>query len=94
MKFVSARELRNRPGVLRTLARNDDVVVTANGKPVAMLLGITQDDLEDTAHAVRQARAQLALSRMRKHAALRGTDRMSAAALNAEIRAARRRRAR
>ncbi len=92
MKFLSTRELRNRPGYVRDLARKDDLVLTTNGKPVAILLGIEEDELEETARAVRQAKAQLALSRLRKQAARRGADRMSASAIDAEIRAVRSRR--
>jgi antitoxin (DNA-binding transcriptional repressor) of toxin-antitoxin stability system len=69
--------------------QKEDLVLTANGKPIAMLLGVEEDELEDTAQAIRQARAQLALSRMRKKAASIGTDKMSLAEINAEIRAAR-----
>lgn len=92
MKFLSTRELRNRPGYVRNLAQKDDLVLTANGKPIAILLGVEEDELEETARAVRQARAQLALSRLRKQAARQGTDRMSASAIDAEIRAVRSRR--
>lgn len=92
MKFLSTRELRNRPGYVRSLAQKDDLVLTANGKPIAILLGVEEDELEETAHAVRQAKAQLALSRLRKHAARRGIDRMPAAAVDDEIRVVRSRR--
>ena len=92
MKFLSTRELRNRPGYVRDLARKDDLVLTTNGKPIAILLGIDEDELEETARAIRLAKAQLALSRLRKQAALRGADRMTASAIDAEIRAVRSRR--
>ena len=92
MKFLSARELRNRPGYVRNLVQKDDLVLTANGKPIAILLGIAEDELEETARIIRQAKAQLALSRLRKHAARRGADRMPASAIDAEIRAVRSRR--
>ena len=35
MKFLSTRELRNRPGFVRDLAQKEDLVLTANGKPIA-----------------------------------------------------------
>jgi prevent-host-death family protein len=92
MKFLSTRELRNRPGHVRALVRKDDLVLTTNGKPIAILLGIEEDELEETARAIRQAKAQLALSRLRKQAARRGADRMAASAIDAEIRAVRSRR--
>ena len=89
MKFLSTRELRNRPGYVRDLARKDDLVLTTNGKPIAILLGIEEDELEETARAVRQAKAQLALSRLRRRAGRRGADQMSAADIEDEIRAVR-----
>jgi len=92
MKFVSTRELRNRPGYVRDLAQKDDLVLTANGKPIALLLGVEEDELEETARVVRQAKAQLALSHLRKQAVRRGADRMSASAIDAEIKAVRSRR--
>lgn len=92
MKFLSTRELRNRPGHVRELVRDDDLVLTVNGKPIAILLGIEEDELEAATRAIRQARAQLALSRLRQQAARRGADRMSNSSIDAEIRAVRSRR--
>jgi prevent-host-death family protein len=89
MKFVSTRDLRNRPGLVRELAREDDIVLTANGKPIALLLGVEDDDLEETAQAIRQTRAQRALSRMRSQAEREGLSHMSPSQINAEIRAVR-----
>jgi prevent-host-death family protein len=92
MKFLSTRELRNNPGHVRKLAQKEDLVLTVNGKPIAMLLGVEEDSLEETALAIRQARAQMALSRMRKQAARIGTDKLSVAEIDAEIRTVRARR--
>ena len=89
MKFLSTRDLRNRPGFVRELARKEDLVLTANGKPIALLLGVEEDELEETAQAIRQARAQRALSRMRRQAARSGVSRNSVSAVEAEIRAVR-----
>jgi hypothetical protein len=77
---------------VRDLAQKDDLVLTANGNPIAILLGLEEDELEETGRAIRQAKAQLALSRLRKQVARRGADRMSTSAINAEIRAVRSRR--
>jgi PHD/YefM family antitoxin component YafN of YafNO toxin-antitoxin module len=89
MKFLSTRELRNRPGYVRKLVQKEDLVLTANGKPIAMLLAVEEDELEETAHIIRQARAQRALSRIRKEAARRGLDKASSAFIDAQIRAVR-----
>lgn len=89
MKFLSTRDLRNRPGFVRELAQKEDLVLTVNGKPIAILLGVEEDDLEETALAIRQAKAQRALSRMRREAARRGTARSSSSVIDEQIRAVR-----
>ena len=92
MKFISTRELRNRPRAVRELAQKEDLVLTADGKPIAILMGIENDDVEQAALMLRQARAQRALSRIRSQASRSGVARLSARALEAEIRAVRRKR--
>jgi antitoxin (DNA-binding transcriptional repressor) of toxin-antitoxin stability system len=92
VKFLSTRELRNRPSYVRELAQKHDLVLTANGKPIAILVGVEDDQFEETVQAIRQVKAQRALSRMRRQAARRGLDRLSPAAINAEIRSVRSRR--
>ena len=92
MTFLSTRDLRNRPGFVRAQAAKDDLVLTANGKPVAILVGVDDDGFEETARAIRQAKAQRALSRMRRKAAEQALDRLSPAAVAAEIRVVRSRR--
>lgn len=89
MKFLSTRELRNRPGLVRELALKEDLVLTANGKPIAMLLGVEEGELEETARVIRQARAQRALARMRRQAYRRGLTNMSPSDIAAEVRAVR-----
>jgi len=92
MKFISTRELRNRPGAVRELAQKEDLVLTADGKPIAILMGIENDDVEQAALMLRQARAQRALTRMRGQASRAGVTQFSARAVEAEIRAVRRKR--
>jgi DNA-binding transcriptional regulator YdaS (Cro superfamily) len=92
LKFISTRELRNRPGAVRELAQKEDLVLTADGKPIAILMGIENDDVEQAALILRQARAQRALAYMRSHASRSGVAQLSSRALDAEIRAVRRKR--
>ncbi|MBM3266351.1 MAG: type II toxin-antitoxin system prevent-host-death family antitoxin [Candidatus Sericytochromatia bacterium] len=91
MKFVAAREFRIRPGeIWQLLEREGQVVVTSNGKPIAILTGVSADDLEDTLRALRQTRAEVALGKIRKAAQASGADRLGDEAIEAEIRSARR----
>ncbi len=53
------------------------------------MVGIGDEDPEEVADMVRQARAQRAVSRMRRRAAERGLDRLSPEEIREEIRRAR-----
>jgi antitoxin (DNA-binding transcriptional repressor) of toxin-antitoxin stability system len=70
----------------------DDLVLTASGKPVGVLVGVDETRLDETVDAIRRARAVLAVSRIRRRAAETGADRLSMAEINREIAKARRRR--
>ena len=89
MKFVSTRELRNTPGKVRELLDDDDVVLTANGKPVGILLGVGDGELDATAALVKRVRAQMAVARLRAEAFASGAASMSAKEIDSEVRAAR-----
>jgi antitoxin (DNA-binding transcriptional repressor) of toxin-antitoxin stability system len=65
-----------------------EVVITSRGKPVALLLDISGEDLDETVRLVRRARAQAAVSRMRKAAAREGSESMSREQIEKEISAA------
>lgn len=89
MKFISVRDLRNRPGDVWKNLQEDDLVLTANGEPRGILVSVGEDDLEEALEALRRARAMTALSRMRKRAADAGRDRMPPEEIEREIRTAR-----
>ncbi len=94
MKFVSSREIRVNPRpVFQAAEEGEEVVITSRGKPVALLLGISGEDLDEMVRLVRRARAQAAVSRMRKAAAREGSESMSREEIEEEISAARSERA-
>jgi antitoxin (DNA-binding transcriptional repressor) of toxin-antitoxin stability system len=75
--------------VIKELVKDDDIVLTANGKPLAFIVGIPEGGLDRTAAALRRARAQLAVSAMRRTAEEAGSDTLSANEIDTEIRATR-----
>lgn len=90
MKFVSSRDIRVNPRpIFEALGEENEIVVTSRGKPVALLVGVSGEDLEEMVRLVRRARAQLAVSRMRKAAAREGLDRMGQEEIEVEIAATR-----
>ena len=78
MKFISIRDLRNDiAGLRRDLQADRELVVTANGKPIAVMTRVEADNVEEEILAIRRARARSALSRIRAGAAAQGIDRMT-----------------
>lgn len=89
MRYVTIRELRNSPGRVWTTLSKGDVVLTANGKPKGVLVGVDETHLDDTVEAIRRAKAILAVSRMRKAASESGRAGLSVAEIDRQIRIAR-----
>ena len=62
MKFITVRDLRTTPAqVWKELPEQQEIVITNNGKPIALLTPLNDADMEDTVSAVRRARAITAL---------------------------------
>jgi prevent-host-death family protein len=78
MRFASVRDLRNRPGsVLRDSEKVEEIVLTSNGKPVAIIVPVDGDNLEEELRVYRQVRAQVAIERMQRAAKSAGLDSMT-----------------
>jgi len=93
MRFVSVRELRGQSAsVWKTLAKEKDLIVTSNGKPIALLSAASDENLEESLSALRRARAQAAATAMQQASVRAGTDRLSLQDINTEIDATRRQR--
>ena len=61
MKFITVRDLRGRSGqVWSTLAREREVILTSNGKPIAILSAVSEETLEESlrGHEARASRSR------------------------------------
>ncbi len=95
MKFLSVRDLRGKSAqIWKELSREKEMVVTVNGRPIAILAAITESNLEESLSAFRQARAVEAVVSMQRSSAEQGTDKISMEEIDAEIKAVRKKRAR
>ena len=95
MRFVSVRELRNQSAsVWKVLSEEKDLVITSNGKPIALLSAMVGEDPEVLLGAVRRARAQAAATVLQQASLKAGTERLSLEDINAEVSSARRERGR
>jgi antitoxin (DNA-binding transcriptional repressor) of toxin-antitoxin stability system len=89
MEFISVRDFRIRPGEIWEKLKDQDLVVTSNGRPIAILSPVEGENIEETFALLRRLRAQMAVSRIRKEAAEAGLDRLSEEDIEAEVRKAR-----
>jgi antitoxin (DNA-binding transcriptional repressor) of toxin-antitoxin stability system len=89
MRFVSVRELSTKPKEVWKKIKHDEVVITLNGKPIAILSGVSEASLEYELLAIRRGRALLALEDMQRSAAARGLSRWTDKQIDAEIKAVR-----
>ena len=66
MQFLSVRSLRNSTGGLwEKLSADEEIIITNNGKPTAILLGIQEEDFEEVLQDIRRARLVGMLSSLR-----------------------------
>ena len=94
MKFMSIRDLRNQSGLIQRSVEEENVALTSNGKPFALVVGLSEDDdPAELERLIRKARAEWAVSRIRKRAQRLGLDKLTLDEINAEIAAARAERA-
>jgi antitoxin (DNA-binding transcriptional repressor) of toxin-antitoxin stability system len=90
MRFVTVRDLRSKPGqIWRQLSKEKEMVLTSNGKPIAILFAISADTLEESLIVLRRARAMAAVDYMQRRSMDLGTARMSLDEINKEIAAER-----
>lgn len=91
MRFVSVRELRGKSAeIWRGLAKESEMVITLNGKPIAILAATSEKTFERSLAELRRSRAVAAVDAMQLASRARGFDKMSLRDVNAEIKAARR----
>ena len=88
MEFVTSRDFRTYPkSVWERLSREEELVVTNNGKPTALLLNISEGNFEEVLASIRQAKAVRSFNNMRTIAAESGF--MTDEEIEAEIAATR-----
>ena len=90
MKFVSVRDFRIRPGdIWKQLKIDKDIIITSNGKPIAILNPVDAENLESSITVLRRARALLALESIQKESALKGINKLTDEEIEEEIKSSR-----
>lgn len=87
MDYVAVSELKHSKSLWSRLAKEKEVVLTKDGKPGALMLGVTPESLETVVTAVRKALFSESVSNVRRRTAEVG--RLSEAEILSEIEAVR-----
>lgn len=95
MKFISVRDLRGKSAeVWKNLPGEREMVVTSNGRPIAILAAVSESNLEESISAFRQARAVEAVTSLQRRSLEQRTDSITAKEIEAEIQEVRKKRTR
>lgn len=95
MKFISIRDLRGKSAqVWKELSDEREMVITSNGRPIALLAAINESNLEGSLTAFRRARAMEAVASLQTRSVQKGTDKITMDEIDTEIRAVRKKRSR
>jgi len=90
MKFLSVRDLKTKSSqVWKELAEQKEMIVTSNGRPIALLSSVNENNLEQVLTAFRRARATNAVASIQYESTQKGTEKISLEEINAEIEAVR-----
>jgi antitoxin (DNA-binding transcriptional repressor) of toxin-antitoxin stability system len=93
MRFVSIRDLRGKAAeIWKRLPGEREMIITSNGRPIAILAAVNELNLEESLSAFRQARAVEAVASLQRQSIEQGTDNISMDEIDAEIKAVRRKR--
>lgn len=78
MKFVSSRDFRIKPGeIWEMLEAGEDVVITLHGKPLGVLIGANEDNMQLLLNELTRLKAKIAVTNLRLQAQATGADKLS-----------------
>jgi antitoxin (DNA-binding transcriptional repressor) of toxin-antitoxin stability system len=90
MRFMSVRDLRsNSAKVWQDLPAERELIITSNGRPIAILAAINESNLEESLNAFRQARAVDAVASLQRRSVINETHTITNDEIDAEIKAVR-----
>jgi antitoxin (DNA-binding transcriptional repressor) of toxin-antitoxin stability system len=95
MKFIPVRDLRLKSGeIWQQLKKEKEAVITSNGKPIALMLDVTEEDIMEYLADLRRMRAIRAVNKLQDNARQSGKDRIKEKEIEEEIKMVRKSRVR
>lgn len=90
MQFMAVRDLRGKSAeAWEKLEKERELVITSNGKPIAIMTAVSEENLEEALTVMRRLQAILAAEALQKRSAEKGLDKLSAREIDKEIQAVR-----
>jgi len=90
MKFIGVRDFRTQSArIWQDLGDEKDMIITSNGKPIALLSAISEDNLEESLQAIRQSRAIQAVAQLQSKSVEQGLNKLCPEEIEQEIQAVR-----
>lgn len=68
MNYIAVKDLKNSRSLREKLEKERELILTKDGQPFALIVGVSADTLEDSLREVRRAMFSKAVSRGRKKA--------------------------
>lgn len=91
MKFLSVRDLRTKSAkIWKELPEEREMIVTNNGRPVAILTSIDESNFEESISVIRRSRAIEAVEYIQEESVKKGKNKLGLEQINKEIRSVRR----
>lgn len=95
MKFLSVQDLKTKSSqVWKDLSNQGEMIITSNGRPIAILSSINENNLETTLSAFRRVRAMEAVASIQYESVHTETDRITEGEIDDEIKSVRSKRKR
>ncbi|MDR2965179.1 MAG: type II toxin-antitoxin system Phd/YefM family antitoxin [Treponema sp.] len=86
MQFISVRDFRTSSAkIWKELPKEREMIITNNGKPIALLTPLTDRNLEENLSAIRQAQTIMALKQIQQQSIENGTNKITLQEINNEI---------
>jgi len=93
MRFVSVRDLKGKSAqIWQKLPEEKEMVLTSNGRPIAVLSAINEENLEQVLSAFRRVRAIEAVAALQYESTVKGASALSKEEIEEEIKAVRKNR--
>ncbi|MDM8536107.1 PIN domain-containing protein [Desulfobacterales bacterium HSG17] len=86
MRFISTKDLGfTLENIWEVTKQKQDIIITAEGRPIAILTGINEDTLAEELEALKRARAMNALDMIHKDSVIKGNCNIISEDIQAEI---------